>query len=139
MTTGSLTSGENTIPAENVTATFIKSVKAYNGGYLGYGSKDREVPAATAGNRSESSDVLYQQGGFVDLGWNSLQPVWVEFNIPKDAEAGTYTGTLTASADGIAEPLTFTYTIEVADVTLPDAEEFSDTFDIELWQYPYSL
>lgn len=138
VTTGSLTSGENTIPAENVTATFIKSVKAYNGGYLGYGSKDREVPAATAGNRSESSDVLYQQGGFVDLGWNSLQPVWVEFNIPKDAEAGTYTGTLTASADGIAEPLTFTYTIEVADVTLPDAEEFSDTFDIELWQYPYS-
>lgn len=138
VTASSLTSGENVISAENVKTTFIKSAKAYNGSYLGYGDKNRPVPEATGSNRSESSDILYQQGGSVDLGWNSVQPVWVEFHIPKDAAAGTYTGTLTASAEGIETPLTFTYTVKVADVTLPDADAFSDTFDIELWQYPYS-
>lgn len=135
VTAGSLTSGSNTIAADNVKTTFIKSTKAYNGAYLGYGSKDREIPV---GNRSESSDILYQQGGSVDMAWNSLQPVWVEFNIPKDAAAGIYTGTLTASADGLDEPLIFTYTVEVADITLPDADTYAETFDIELWQYPYS-
>lgn len=138
VTASDLTDGENTIPAEHVKTTFIKSVKAYNGGYLGYGDKNRPVPEATGANRSESSDILYQQGGFAEIGWNGVQPVWVEFDIPKDVAAGVYTGTLTASADGVEEPLTFTYTVKVADVVLPDADTYADTFDIELWQYPYS-
>lgn len=138
VTASDLTDGENTIPAEHVKTTFIKSVKAYNGGYLGYGDKNRPIPEATGANRSESSDILYQQGGFAEIGWNGVQPVWVEFDIPKDVAAGVYTGTLTASADGVEEPLTFTYTVKVADVVLPDADTYADTFDIELWQYPYS-
>lgn len=133
-----LVCGSNTIAAENVAATFIKSTKAYNGTYLGYGDINREVPAETATNRSESSDILYQKGGSVNIGLDKLQPVWVEFNIPKDAKAGAYTGTLTVRADDIAEPIVFTYTVKVADIVLPDAETFADTFDIELWQYPYS-
>lgn len=138
VTASALTNGTATIPAGNVTATFIKSTKAYNGSYLGYGSKDRAVPAATASNRSESSDILYQKGGSVDIPYNSLQPVWVEFAIPKGTAAGTYTGTLTANADGIAAPLTFTYTVEVQDAELPDVSELAKVFDVELWQYPYS-
>ncbi len=138
VTAGALTSGSHTIDADHVKTTFIRSTKAYNGGYLGYGDKTRPVPEATTANRSESSDILYQQGGAMDLGYDSLLPVWVEFDIPKDAAAGTYTGTLTATADGIETPLTFTYTIDVKDITLPDASAFQNTFDIELWQYPYS-
>lgn len=130
--------GGDTISSENVKLTFIKSTKAYNGSYLGYGNADREYPAATAGNRSESSDILYQEGGSYDIEWNSLQPVWVEFNIPKNAEPGNYIGTVRAIADGIAKPLTFTYQVKVQDETLPDADTYADTFDIELWQYPYS-
>ncbi|MFR1057189.1 hypothetical protein [[Ruminococcus] lactaris] len=34
---------------------------------------------------------------------NKLQPVWVSFDIPEDAEAGTYQCTLTATAEGIDE------------------------------------
>lgn len=135
VTASDLTSGTNTIASENIKTTFIKSVKAYSGAYPGYGNKDREIPT---GSRAESSDILYQQGGSIDIAWNSLQPVWVEFQIPKDAEAGIYTGTLTASAKGIDKPLVFTYTVKVADIVLPDADTFADTFDIELWQYPYS-
>lgn len=51
---------------------------------------------------------------------NQVQNIWVSFAIPKDAKAGTYTTTLTATADGMETPLTFTYTIEVKAATLPD-------------------
>ncbi len=135
---GALTCGDAVISSEHVKTTFIKSAKAYNGSYLGYGDPNRGVPAETASNRSETSDILYQEGGSVEIGWNSLQPVWVEFDIPKDAKAGSYTGTLTATAKDFEHPITFTYTVDVQDAVLPDAEEWGGVFDIELWQYPYS-
>lgn len=136
VTASALTNGTAVIPADNVTTTFIKSTKAYNGAYLGYGDKNRQVPAATESNRSESSDILYQEGGVIDIPDRSLQPVWVEFAIPKGTAAGRYTGKLTATADGMSTPLEFTYTVEVQDAELPDASDFD--YDIGLWQYPYS-
>ena len=63
----------------------------------------------------------------------------MEFSIPKDAVAGTYTTKVKVTADDIETPLEFTYTIKVQNVTLPDASTFGQTFDIELWQYPYSV
>lgn len=132
-----LTDGSNTISKNNVKTTFIKSTKAYNGGYLGYGSKDRVIPADNGSNRSESSDILYQSTP-IDVPFNKVQPIWVEFNIPENAKAGTYTSTITVNADGISTPLTFTYTIKVQGAILNDASTFKDSFDIELWQYPYS-
>lgn len=126
------------ISADNVTTTFIKSNLAYNGGYLGYGSTTRPVPEATVANRSESSDILYQKGGTVDIPYNSLQPVWVEVAVDEDTPAGVYLGKLTVEADEIAQPLVFNYLLTVQDATLPSAETYSETFDIEFWQYPYS-
>ena len=137
VTASDLTNGNATISADHVTAAFVKSTKAYNGSYLGYGSKDRAVPADNGSNRSESADILYGTDP-VDMEANKLQPVWVSFDIPEDAEAGTYQCTLTATAEGIDTPLTFNYTVTVQDAVLPDAAEFEDAFDIELWQYPYS-
>lgn len=129
--------GEKVLKSDNIKATFIKSVKAYNGEYLGYGDKNRKVPAETETNRSESNDVLYQTTP-IEIGFNKLQNVWVEINVPKGTEPGTYTGKLKVTADGIKEPLEFTYTLNVQDAELPDAKEFKNGFDIELWQYPYS-
>ena len=129
--------GEKVLKSDNIKATFIKSVKAYNGEYLGYGDKNRKVPAETETNRSESNDVLYQTTP-IEIGFNKLQNVWVEVNVPKGTEPGTYTGKLKVTADGIKEPLEFTYTLNVQDAELPDAKEFENGFDIELWQYPYS-
>ncbi|KAB7788963.1 glycoside hydrolase domain-containing protein [Bifidobacterium leontopitheci] len=132
------TADGKTIAASNVKATFIKSTKAYNGKFLGYGSTTREVPADDGSNRSESNDILYQSAATaMSVEPNKVQNVWLQFGVPKDAAAGTYTGTVTASATG-QTPLTFTYTLEVLDATLPDATEFKNSFDIELWQYPYS-
>ena len=144
------TDGSKKIDASNITATFVKSTEAYNGygttgantyhkeqGYLslesntGYPSKNDPNT-----NRSESSDILYQTEP-MDIPENSVQPVWIAFEIPKGTEAGIYEGIITATADEVDTRLTFTYTIEVQDATLADATEFKNQFDIELWQYPY--
>ncbi len=127
----------NVISKDHVTATFIKSTKAYNGAYLGFGNPNRQLPADNGTNRSESSDILWSTEP-VNMAANTVQPVWVKFAVPKTAKAGTYTGTLKVTAEGAEEALTFTYTIHVQDAVLPDASEFEDGFDIELWQYPYS-
>lgn len=129
---------EITIPKENVKATFIKSTMAYNGNFLGYGDNNgRPVPKPTESNRSESNDILYQTDP-IDIPFNHVQPVWVEITAPKGVAAGTYTTTLTVTADGLKEPLTFTYTVNVQDAELKDATQFKNSFDIELWQYPYA-
>ena len=137
VTASDLVNGEYTIDKSNVTTTFVKSTKAYNGGYLGYGDPNRAIPEDNGTNRSESSDILYQTTP-INIPYNSVQPVWVEIAVPKTAEAGTYTGTISVTANGITEPLTFTYEVIVQDATLPDATEFKNGFDIELWQYPYA-
>lgn len=126
--------GVSKIPASNIKTTFIKSTQAYSGGYPGYGSLTRPIPQ---GNRQESSDILYQTTP-MDMGYNVVQPVWVSIKVPKDAKAGTYTTNISVTAEGLKTPLTFTYTLTVQDATLKDATEFKDSFDIELWQYPYS-
>lgn len=132
-----LTNGTQTINSSNVHLSFIQYSKAYVGEFLGYGSKTREVPADNGSNRKDSMDII-SRASSVDIGWNQLQPVWVEFNIPADAKDGTYRGTITATADEIETPLTFEYQIHVQNAVLPDEETYADTFDIELWQYPYS-
>lgn len=122
------------IDKKNVEATFIKSVQAY-AGMPGYGSTTRPVPS---GNRKEANEVLYQTTP-IDIPAKSLQNIWLSVNVPKGAEAGTYTGTVTVKAEGIDKALIFQYTLEVADAVLAEATEFKDGFDIELWQNPYRV
>lgn len=82
--TRDLTDGKKKIAKENVTATFIRSTKAYVYGYV-YGN---DVPAATEDNRAEASDILWQSTP-IDIKADTLQSVWVEFAIPKESKALT--------------------------------------------------
>ena len=136
VTASDLTAADGSvISADNIETTFIKSTLAYDGGYPGYFYPGKPVPE---GHRSESSDILYQTTP-IDVPFNAVQPVWVKINVPKTAKAGDYTTTITVTADGLAQPLTFTYTLTVQDAVLKDASEFRNSFDLELWQYPYSV
>lgn len=127
-------SGTDILPADQISTTYIKSTQAYTG-MPGYGSKTRPVPV---GSRAESNDILYQTTP-IDIPFNAMQPIWVEFDVPKDIPAGTYVGSIIVSADGVDAPLEFTYNLEVLNATMPDADEFKDGFDMELWQAPYSV
>lgn len=126
-----LTDGKKKITKDNVTATFIRFTKAYAYGYI-YGN---DVPAAAEDNRAEASDILWQTTP-IAIKADTLQPVWVEFAIPKTAKSGTYKTQLTVTADQLTQPLVFDYEVRVQNAELPD--NYSDTFDIELWQYPYT-
>lgn len=128
----------STIPASNIETTFIKSTQAWAGAYPGYGGGGKKKDPPPQGNRKESSDILYQSTP-MDVPYNAVQPVWVSIKVPKDAKAGNYTTTITVTADRLDAPLTFTYTLRVQDAVLKDATDFKNSFDIELWQYPYSV
>ncbi len=139
VTASDLVSKNNKIPSKHVVPTFIKSTLAYDGPFLGYGSNrpNEPIPEVTPTNRKESADILYQTTP-VDMGWNEVQAVWLEFNIPADAAAGAYTTKITVTADGIKEPLTFDYTVNVQNAVLPNADTFKDRFSIEFWHHPYA-
>ena len=108
VTASDFVNGENVIDASNVTATFLRSTKAYNGSYLGYGDPNRKLPADNGSNRSESVDILWTTEPS-DIGYNALQSVWVEIAVPENAAAGTYTGTLTVTAEGKRAKLNSAY------------------------------
>ncbi|MBR6770015.1 MAG: Ig-like domain-containing protein, partial [Lachnospiraceae bacterium] len=123
------------ISKENVKLTFIKSVDAYTG-MPGYGSTTRPIPT---GSRQEANEILYQDASTpIDVAYDKLQNVWVSIEVPENTAAGTYTGEISVTAQGVSTPQKLTYTLEVADAVLPDEEEFEDGFDIELWQNPYA-
>lgn len=56
-------------------------------------------------------------------GAGAVLPIIVRVNVPKDAPAGAYSGTLTISGDGLA-PTPVEIALEVADWTVPDPRNF---------------
>lgn len=134
---GDFSDGEgHTIAAENVDLSFIKVVQAYTG-MPGYATVPaRPVPT---GSRKDAAEVLMGDEP-VDVDAGQVQGLWVSVNVPEDARPGTYSGQVTVTANGLdeAKKLTFAYTLNVASPVLPDATEFKDGFDIELWQNPYA-
>lgn len=65
----------------------------------------------------------------------TIRPLWLNIDVPSDAEAGTYKGTLTAICDG--EELSIPFALEVGKRTLPEPSEWA--FHLDLWQNPYSV
>ena len=69
----------------------------------------------------------------IDIPARQVQPVWFNFTIPKETKPGTYTAQITIKANE-KEAVTHDVTIEVANVTLPNPEEFK--FHLNLWMQP---
>ena len=130
--------GGAVLDSEAVSMTWLRSTLAYDG-YPGYGNRN-PPPPVTADNRRESVDILWasaREG--VEMAPHSLRPVWLSFAVPQTAPAGRYNTTIYAQADECGEPLSFHCALEVRDAVLWDGPEFRDHFDLELWQYPYSV
>lgn len=62
-------------------------------------------------------------------------PLWLDIHVPAEAKAGTYSGTMTVTADG--KKLSLPLQVQVADRVLPEPREWS--FHLDLWQNPYAV
>lgn len=129
-----LKSGENLIPSDNVKTFFIDETLAYSAN-----STDPDLifkGSVPEGNRERVPDILDQRS-VASMQPNDVKSIWVEFSVPVEAVAGVYTARLEVTAKGMEKPLNFQYELQVYDAVMPTAEEY--LFDIELWQYPYSV
>lgn len=103
VTASDFTNGKAVIDASNVEINWLKEVKAN----IGRGNSSAPV--------KDFPDVIYH-GGKIDMEAESVRFAWVKINVPRDAEAGKYQGTLTLDADGLENPYTFDYEFEVVNL-----------------------
>ena len=115
-----LKNGRSIIPAAAVKKYFVREVMAepfYNKKDSMMVS-DRLDPAKTA--QVEARTTL---------------PLWLDIHVPAEVKAGTYSGTMTVTADG--KKLSLPLQVQVADRVLPEPREWS--FHLDLWQNPYAV
>ncbi len=67
-----------------------------------------------------------------DLPARTTRPVWAQIDVPNEAAAGTYSGTISIEAEGIRHLLSVT--LEVLNQVLPPPARW--TFHLDLWQSP---
>ncbi len=84
---------------------------------------------------SLSPDMLDDLKSF-NLEKKTNRPVWVSVNIPQDAQAGLYQGTVTVSAKG--QPAqNLALEVEVINQTLPKSSEW--VYHLDQWQHPSAV
>ena len=110
------------ILAENISIKWLKEIEAYNG----KGNKQGEL--------LPYPDIIHK-GGAVDIEAGILKFAWVSINIPEDAKAGTYTGTLSVKTDEMETPAELAYSVKVIDLVQPEL----NVTDIQIWQHPFSV
>ena len=123
-----LVSGKNHIDAKSTTINVIKYVftDEFPGG------NDRKIAGKIPVHLKP--DLLSKTSRFL-IGSRETRPIWISVNIPPDATAGTYKGTiLMQSASGtVHHPIT----LEVQNRRLPSPANWS--FHLDLWQNPYAV
>lgn len=67
---------------------------------------------------------------------NTVSPVWITFDVPRDAAPGLYKGKVKVSSTS-GKSVSLTYSIRVVDRTLPPADKRQ--FHLDLWQNPYAV
>ena len=132
-----LTAGANaTIPASAVSFRYPRFVKGDTEARTCAAYPDRDT--ASYGT-SYLSDALFSEPvQTLPASWPEL--VWMSVDIPADAAAGEYAGTVTVSAvsgETTAAMTTLQVSIEVVPWTLPDAADRQ--FHLDLWQFPVTV
>ena len=107
---------------ENIDIKWLKEVAAN----IGRGNSSAPI--------KNFPDVIHQ-GGTKDISANDVQFAWVQITVPEDIAAGTYTGMINVSADGLKQPFELKYTVEVLNLVQPKPE----ATEIQIWQHPFSV
>lgn len=123
-----LVSGKNHIDAKSTTINVIKYVLTdeFPGG------NDRKIAGKIPAHLKP--DLLSKTSSF-SIGSRETRPIWISVNIPPEATAGIYQGTISVqSASGtVRHPVT----LEVQNRQLPPPAKWS--FHLDLWQNPFSV
>lgn len=122
--------GGKVVPAAQGQARFVRYVLSDE--KLGCGANPR---TSTTLLRPDVIDVE----GKLPLPAKSVRPVWVTLEVPRDAEAGDYTATLTVTggSSGTTVLKELRLNIRVLDKTLPEPADW--TFRLDYWQQPFSV
>ncbi|MDE5604492.1 MAG: DUF4091 domain-containing protein [Eubacterium sp.] len=134
LTASDLSGEAGVISSSDVTLSFIKDVKAYTGHAGWYASNPRNI--MPRGKREYYPEVIYSDEP-VSVDKDCFQLVWAEVSTAKDTQSGTYSGTITISAENTEETVTLDYSVEVLDLTMPEPENY--LFDVEYWSHPYNV
>jgi len=125
---GDLKHGDDTIPAS--------AVRVRYGASWGSGWIDGYNQATRSGAPLLDALLEAPLGAFPGGTYGTVVPIWMTVKVPATAKAGIYKGDLTVTAKG-EEPLTVPVRLEVADWTVPNAQEYRTW--VELIQSPDTL
>lgn len=128
--------GRHTLPAEAVKASFVRYVKTDawatpDGRGAGCGYRTNH----TLYDSVMIADIIDPHATTLGMDAMSTRSVWVNCQMPTDAEAGTYSGTLYVKA-GKRTVAKLPLYIKVANRTLPEPRDWK--FHLDLWQNPFA-
>ncbi|OAB45747.1 DUF4091 domain-containing protein [Paenibacillus antarcticus] len=87
-------------------------------------------------DRQLKSDIILQQP-FIHVDGRRVQPIWIEVEIDKDVEPGTYNPQISVFGHRLFEDEVIirqlSFDIQVVNTTLTDASDYS--FNLNLWQH----
>lgn len=128
-TVADFVSSDNTLSANIAQARFVRYVMTDEfGPGCGY-RKPEDFPA------SLSADMLDNIKSF-NIPAQTVRPVWITIEIPRDAKAGTYKSKAKVTAKG-EKSQEFDITLNVQNRVLPPAKEW--TYHLDLWQHPSAV
>ena len=119
-----------TFKKENITAGIVKYVitDEFRNGCGHRVAKDFDSSYVADLIDTKTTSAVLQQ--------NTTQPIWLSIEVPENASAGDYKGTLKIKSDN-----EYTYTLDinvtVLDKILPSPNKWA--YDLDLWQHPASI
>ena len=128
--------GRHTLPAEAVKASFVRYVKTDawatpdgHGAGCGYRTNHTLYDSVMI------ADMIDPHAEAIGMDAMSTRSVWVSCQVPTDAAAGLYSGTLSIKA-GKRTVAKLPLYIKVMDRTLPEPKDWQ--FHLDLWQNPFA-
>lgn len=99
-----------------------------------YGAKAQNCSSGSADTAYLMPDRFESLNRF-DLPGNTVRPIWITIDIPTDAEAGTYAGTIDVISE--TQRMTLSLKVNVQSHTLPKPGDWK--FRLDLWQNPWAV
>lgn len=108
---------------------------------LAHAGGDETLPVSvgmlryTEAHKKLYADVMGRET-VCDLAGGRTRPMWVQVDIPQDAEPGVYRGAVRVHS-AVSEPLAVPVELVVEDYELPEPEEWR--VHLDLWQHPQAV